>query len=461
MSELMHKFKRLGMNIVIDPVSGSIHVVDDIVYDVLDFYETHSKEEIVNLLQNKYAKEDILDAIAEIEELKDQGLLFSEDIYKDIAISRSDSVIKAMCLNVAHDCNLRCKYCFASTGDFKGGRKLMDFETGKKAIDFLIKSSGKRRNIEIDFFGGEPLLNFKVVQQLVEYGKEKAKENKKNIKFTITTNAVLLDDVKIKYFNKNFSNVVLSLDGRKEVNDQMRVRIDGSGTYDIIAPKIKKFVESRGEKEYYVRGTFTAKNLDFVNDVLHIADLGVYEISVEPVVEKEDRDYTLKEEHLERIFEEYDRLAEEYIKRYEEGRPFAFYHFKIDLNEGPCIKKRLQGCGAGFEYIAVTPDGEIYPCHQFVGIDEFKLGTLDEGITNKELQQKFMESDIYKREECTKCWARFYCSGGCFANNYNINGDINKPYELACEMQKRRFENAIAIKAYLMLKGDLNGNKAV
>ncbi|HHW56362.1 MAG TPA: thioether cross-link-forming SCIFF peptide maturase [Clostridia bacterium] len=461
MSELMHKFKRLGMNIVIDPVSGSIHVVDDIVYDVLDFYETHSKEEIVNLLQNKYAKEDILDAIAEIEELKDQGLLFSEDIYKDIAISRSDSVIKAMCLNMAHDCNLRCKYCFASTGDFKGGRKLMDFETGKKAIDFLIKSSGKRRNIEIDFFGGEPLLNFKVVQQLVEYGKEKAKENKKNIKFTITTNAVLLDDVKIKYFNKNFSNVVLSLDGRKEVNDQMRVRIDGSGTYDIIAPKIKKFVESRGEKEYYVRGTFTAKNLDFVNDVLHIADLGVYEISVEPVVEKEDRDYTLKEEHLERIFEEYDRLAEEYIKRYEEGRPFAFYHFKIDLNEGPCIKKRLQGCGAGFEYIAVTPDGEIYPCHQFVGIDEFKLGTLDEGITNKELQQKFMESDIYKREECTKCWARFYCSGGCFANNYNINGDINKPYELACEMQKRRFENAIAIKAYLMLKGDLNGNKAV
>ncbi|MBE3592462.1 MAG: thioether cross-link-forming SCIFF peptide maturase [Thermoanaerobacter sp.] len=461
MSELMHKFKRLGMNIVVDPVSGSIHVVDDIIYDILDFYENHSKEEIVNLLQHKYKKEDMLEAIAEIDELKEKGLLFSEDIYKDIAVSRNDSVIKAMCLNVAHDCNLRCKYCFASTGDFKGSRKLMDFETGKKAIDFLIKSSGKRQNIEVDFFGGEPLLNFEVVKQLVEYGKQKAKENKKTIKFTITTNAILLDDEKIKYFNENFSNVVLSLDGRKEVNDNMRIRVNGSGTYDTIVTKIKKFVESRGEKEYYVRGTFTAKNLDFTNDVLHIADLGVYEISVEPVVEKEDKEYTLREEHLERILNEYDRLAEEYIERYEEGRPFSFYHFKIDLEGGPCVKKRLQGCGAGFEYIAVTPDGDIYPCHQFVGIEEFKLGNLEEGITNKELQQKFIESDIYKREECTKCWARFYCSGGCFANNYNINGDINKPYELACEMQKRRFENAIAIKAYQMLKGEENGYKGI
>jgi uncharacterized protein len=454
MAATMHKFKRLGLNIVVDPVSGAIHVVDDVVYDVLDYYENHSREEIVNLLKDKYKEEDILEAISEVDELKGNGLLFTEDIYKDIAISRADSVIKAMCLNVAHDCNLRCKYCFASTGDFKGGRKLMDFETGRKAIDFLIKSSGKRRNIEIDFFGGEPLLNFEVVKQLVEYGKQKAKENKKNIKFTITTNAVLLDDEKIEYFNENFSNVVLSLDGRKEVNDRMRVRADGSGTYDVIVPKIQKFVKTRGKKEYYVRGTFTAKNLDFVEDVLHIADLGVYEISVEPVVEKEDRDYTLKEEHLDRIFEEYDRLAEEYIRRYEEGRPFAFYHFKIDLKGGPCIKKRLQGCGAGFEYIAVTPDGEIYPCHQFVGIEEFKLGTLDEGITNIELQRKFMESDIYKREECANCWARFYCSGGCFANNYNINGDINKPYKLACEMQKRRIENAIAIKAYLTLRGE-------
>ncbi|MGB9679356.1 MAG: thioether cross-link-forming SCIFF peptide maturase [Thermoanaerobacteraceae bacterium] len=459
MSELMHKFKRLDMNIVVDPVSGSIHVVDDIVYDILDYYGSYNNDDIVNFLRNKYNEDDIKDAIKEIDELKENGSIFTEDIYKDIANVRGDSVIKAMCLNVAHDCNLRCKYCFASTGDFKGGRKLMDFETGKKAIDFLIKSSGKRRVVEVDFFGGEPLLNFDVVKQLVEYGKEQAKKNGKIIKYTITTNAVLLDDEKIKYFNETFTNVVLSLDGRKEVNDNMRVRIDGSGTYDVIAPKIKKFVESRGKKEYYVRGTFTAKNLDFAADALHIADLGVYEVSVEPVVEKENKDYTLKEEHLEKIFSEYDRLAEEYIKRYEEGNPFSFYHFKINLDNGPCIRKRLQGCGAGFEYIAVTPDGEIYPCHQFVGIDEFKMGDLEHGIVEKEMQQNFIESDIYKREECTKCWARFLCSGGCYANNYNINGDINKPYELACEMQKRRFENAIAIKAYKLLKGDDNDKK--
>jgi len=331
----------------------------------------------------------------------------------------------------------------------------MSYEVGKKAIDFLIKNSGNRKVVEVDFFGGEPLMNFEVVKKIVEYGRDEAEKHGKTIKYTITTNGVLLDDEKSSYINENFSNVVLSLDGRKEINDGMRKKIDGSGSYDVIAPKIKNFVFKRGNKEHYVRGTFTAKNLDFTDDVLHLADMGIREISVEPVVEKEDTDYTLKQEHLERILKEYDRLTEEYIKRIDEGRPFSFYHFKISLDNGPCIKKRLQGCGAGFEYAAITPDGEIYPCHQFVGNELYKLGNVDSGIENTQLQSQFMESDIYKREECSQCWARFYCSGGCFANNYNMNGDINKPYELSCEMQKKRFECAIAIKVYeMMMKGN-------
>lgn len=456
MSGLIHKFKKFGLNIVLDPVSGAIHAVDDLTYDILDYYEEYEEQEIVKLLWYKYKEEEIIEAIREIDDLKLNGMLFSKDVYKEMSTTRSDTVIKAMCLNVAHDCNLRCRYCFASTGDFKGGRKLMDIDTGKSAIDFLIKSSGNKKVIEVDFFGGEPLMNFDVVKQLVEYGKMRAGEYGKTIKFTITTNAVLLDDEKIKYFNENFSNVVLSLDGRKEINDNMRIKIDNSGSHDTIVPKIKKFVELRGDKEYYVRGTFTARNLDFASDAVYMADLGIKEISIEPVVEKEDTDYALKEEHLDKILNEYDKLAEEYVKRLNEGRPFLFYHFKINMDNGPCIKKRLQGCGAGFEYIAVTPDGDIYPCHQFVGNDDYKLGNLEDGIVNNDLQRKFIESNIYKREECEKCWARFYCSGGCFANNYNMNGDINKPYALSCEMQKKRFEDAIAIKAYQMIKGDIN-----
>ncbi|QSZ26727.1 thioether cross-link-forming SCIFF peptide maturase [Aceticella autotrophica] len=452
MGNSIHKFKQLGMNILLDPVSGAIHIVDDLTYDILDYYGKNSKDDIINIFQNKYPKDDIIDILDEIDELKAKGLLFSEDIYKNMAINRTDSVIKAMCLNIAHDCNLRCKYCFASTGDFNGGRKLMTFETGKKAIDFLIKSSGNRKNVEVDFFGGEPLMNYDVIKKLVDYGRKQAEHNGKTIKYTITTNAVLLDDEKIRYFNENFTNVVLSLDGRKEINDQMRIKIDKSGSYDIIVPKIKKFADSRGNKEYYVRGTFTAKNLDFTNDVLHIADLSIREVSVEPVVEKENTDYALREEHLDKILKEYDKLAEEYVKRIDEGNPFSFYHFKINLDNGPCIRKRLQGCGAGFEYVAVTPNEEIYPCHQFVGNEEYKLGTLDQGIVNDGIRQLFMGSDIYKREECTDCWVRFFCSGGCFANNYNMNGDINKPYKLSCEMQKKRFECAIAVKAYQMMR---------
>ncbi|WP_434639412.1 thioether cross-link-forming SCIFF peptide maturase [Thermoanaerobacterium thermosaccharolyticum] len=448
----IHKYKQLGMNIVVDPVSGSIHVVDDLTYEILDLYTENDFNTIVSLLKNKYSKDEIKDAYEEIESLRNKGLLYSEDVYKDLDINRTDSVIKAICLNVAHDCNLRCSYCFASTGDFKGGRKLMSYEVGKKAIDFLIKNSGNRKIVEVDFFGGEPLMNFEVVKKIVEYGREEAKKHGKTIKYTITTNGVLLDDEKVSYINENFSNVVLSLDGRKEINDGMRKRIDGSGSYDVIAPKIKNFVSKRGNKEHYVRGTFTAKNLDFTNDVLHLADMGIKEISVEPVVEKEDTDYSIKKEHMERILKEYDRLTEEYIKRIDEGRPFSFYHFKISLNNGPCIKKRLQGCGAGFEYAAITPDGEIYPCHQFVGNELYKLGSVDSGIENTQLQSQFMKSDIYKRKDCSECWARFYCSGGCFANNYNMNGDINKPYELSCEMQKKRFECAIAIKTYEILR---------
>ncbi|MDI3476729.1 MAG: uncharacterized protein PWQ59_254 [Thermoanaerobacterium sp.] len=451
----IHKYKQLGMNIVVDPVSGSIHVVDDLTYEILDLYAENDFNTIVSLLKNKYSEDEIKDAYDEIESLRNKGLLYSEDVYKDLSINRENSVIKAICLNVAHDCNLRCSYCFASTGDFKGGRKLMSYEVGKKAIDFLIKNSGNRKVVEVDFFGGEPLMNFEVVKKIVEYGRDEAEKHGKTIKYTITTNGVLLDDEKSSYINENFSNVVLSLDGRKEINDGMRKKIDGSGSYDVIAPKIKNFVFKRGNKEHYVRGTFTAKNLDFTDDVLHLADMGIREISVEPVVEKEDTDYTLKQEHLERILKEYDRLTEEYIKRIDEGRPFSFYHFKISLDNGPCIKKRLQGCGAGFEYAAITPDGEIYPCHQFVGNELYKLGNVDSGIENTQLQSQFMESDIYKREECSQCWARFYCSGGCFANNYNMNGDINKPYELSCEMQKKRFECAIAIKVYeMMMKGN-------
>lgn len=454
MNNSIHKFRQLNMLIVLDPVSGAIHVVDNITYEILDYFEKNKLDDIVNLLRYKFSEEDIIDAYNEISALKKQGLLFTEDKYRNLAINRTNSVIKALCLNVAHDCNLRCRYCFASTGDFKGGRKLMSYDVGKKAIDFLIKGSGNRKVVEVDFFGGEPLMNFDVIKKLVDYGRKQSAQFGKTIKYTITTNGVLLDDDKIKYLNENFSNVVLSLDGRKEVNDMMRKRVDNSGSYDVIAPKIKKFVNIRGNREYYVRGTYTAQNLDFTNDVLHIADMGINEVSVEPVVEKDKTDYALNENHLETILREYDKLAEEYIKRIDEGRPFSFYHFKISLDNGPCIRKRLQGCGAGFEYVAITPDGDIYPCHQFVGNDEYKLGNLNTGIVNTALQKLFLDSDIYKRKECSECWARFYCSGGCYANNYNINGDINKPYKLACEMQKKRFECAIAIKIYQIMKGD-------
>ncbi|CDF58335.1 thioether cross-link-forming SCIFF peptide maturase [Thermobrachium celere] len=448
----LHKFKQMGMNIVIDVNSGAIHVVDDIVYDVLDYYKNLSLDEIINKLQTKYNKEQLEEAYDEIRQLEEEGMLYTEDPYKNIILNdNGPSYIKAMCLNIAHDCNLKCKYCFASEGDYKGERKLMSAEVGKKAIDFVIENAGPRRNVEIDLFGGEPLMNFKVVKEIVEYARQREKETGKNIRFTITTNATLLTDEIMDFIDENMGNVVLSIDGRKEVNDNIRIRYDGTGTFDDILPKIKKMVEKRKDgKQYYVRGTFTRENLDFYNDVMMLADEGFKEISIEPVVLEDKHPLSLREEDLETIYEQYDKLAEEIVRREKEGKGFKFYHFNIDVNGGPCVYKRISGCGAGYEYVAVTPDGDIYPCHQFVGNEDFKLGNVFTGIENNELIKTFKNGHIYNKPKCMECWARFYCSGGCQANNYSFNKDIHIPYELGCKMMKKRVECAIAIKAKLM-----------
>ena len=375
---------------------------------------------------------------------------------KDIALAtdNSESFVKALCLNIAHDCNLRCKYCFADEGEYKGCRKLMTPEIGKKSIDFVIKKSGPRKNIEIDLFGGEPLMAFNTIKEIVEYGKQQEKLHNKNIRFTMTTNATLLNDEIMDYLDKNMGNIVLSIDGRKEINDKVRVRADGSGSHDAIMPKIKKMVEMRDKsKQYYARGTFTRENTDFFEDVKFLANEGFDEISVEPVVLPDDHPLSLREEDLPTIFEQYDKLYEDMVKRHKEGNEFKFYHFNIDLQGGPCVYKRISGCGAGHEYVAITPEGDIYPCHQFVGNEDFKIGTLDENSElNKEIANKFKAAHIYNKPECKKCWARFYCSGGCQANNYNFNGDMNIPYHLGCKMQKKRIECSIALKAKTMEK---------
>ncbi|RKD28026.1 uncharacterized protein SAMN02745883_00432 [Caminicella sporogenes DSM 14501] len=449
---MIHKFKIDDVCIVIDVNSGAVHVIDDIVYDVLDYYKLKSEEEIQNLLSNKYSVEDIKEAIREIKELEENELLYSKDSYiNDTILKNRKPVIKALCLHVAHDCNIRCKYCFASQGDFKGDRSLMSEEIGKKALDFLIENSGNRRNLEVDFFGGEPLMNFEVVKKLVEYGRKREKEANKRFRFTITTNGVLLDDDIIDYINENMYNVVLSIDGRKEVNDKMRCTINGGGTYDIIIPKFKKLVEKRKDKSYFVRGTFTKYNIDFAKDVLHLADLGFKHTSVEPVVAEPGVGYELTEDDLPEIFSQYENLAREIIKREKEGKGFNFFHFMIDLNQGPCVIKRLVGCGAGSEYLAITPEGDIYPCHQFVGNEEFKMGNVNEGIVNKEIGKKFNNAHVYNKEKCSECWAKFYCSGGCHANAYNFNNDIHIPYDLGCEMEKKRIECSLYIKAKLSM----------
>lgn len=455
MTVFVHKFEQNGLKMLLDANSGAFHIVDDLIYDIVDSYGVLTSDEIIRTFSGKYKGEDLTDGIEELNALKEDGLLFTKDPYEDIDVKNDNEYIKAMCLNIAHDCNLRCKYCFASKGDYNGLRSLMSEEVGKASIDFVIQKSGPRKNIEIDLFGGEPLMNFKTVKSVVDYGQKRGREAGKNIRFTITTNATLLSDEIIDYIDKNMGNVVLSIDGRKSVNDNVRVRCDGTGTYDTILPQIKKMVERRTPgKQYYVRGTFTANNLDFYNDVIELADLGFKEISIEPVVLPEDDELCLKEENIGIIFEQYDKLTEEIIKRKKEGRPFKFYHFNIDVSGGPCIYKRIAGCGAGHEYVAVTPEGDIYPCHQFVGNDSFKMGTVFDGELNQDIIQRFSNATIYQKDECKKCWARFYCSGGCQANNYNFNGSILKPYKFGCKLQKKRIECALAIKAIESLEND-------
>lgn len=447
----IHKFKKYDMNVVIDVNSGAIHLVDDVVYDILDYFFEKNSNEIVMLLKDKYNVNSINEGIEEIKNLINEGMLNSSDPYKDMVLgSDGPSYIKAMCLNIAHDCNLKCKYCFASEGDYNGERKLMSFDVGKRAIDFVIKNSGPRHNIEVDLFGGEPLMNFEVVKQIVDYARDMEKLHNKNIRFTITTNATLLNESNMDYIDKNMGNVVLSIDGRKEVNDKIRKRYDGSGTYDTILPKIKSMVERRDKsKQYYVRGTFTRENLDFYNDVVSLTNEGFKEISVEPVVLEQGNSLSLREEDLSKIFEQYDKLTNLIIEEAKKGNGFKFYHFNIDVNGGPCVYKRISGCGSGHEYVAVTPDGDIYPCHQFVGNDEFIMGNVFDGELDQSMMDTFKNGHIYNKPECMECWARFYCSGGCQANNYNFNNDIHIPYKIGCEMMKKRIECAITIKAKL------------
>ncbi len=450
---MIHKYKLNGLNIVLDVNSGGVHLVDELTYDLLDNveppFDEKCPEKVIAKLSRVYEKEDIESCYAEIVELYNDKILFSPDDYEKYAQYSVASPVKAMCLNIAHDCNLRCKYCFASTGDFGKGRKLMSFETGKHAIDFLLENSGDRPNLELDFFGGEPLMNFDTVKKIVEYARSREDEYGKKFRFTITTNGLLLDDDKIDFINREMSNVVLSIDGRKEINDYFRVRVDGSGCYDKILPAFKKLVAGRGDKEYYVRGTFTNRNTDFSEDVFSLYNEGFDQISVEPVVGDSD-EFALTEKDLPAVFKEYENLANRILENEKNGGKFNFFHFMIDLDQGPCAIKRLRGCGCGNDYIAVTPDGDIYPCHQFVGIDEYKMGNIDEGTFNQDMKADFAKAHVYSKPECKRCWAKFYCSGGCNANNYQYMGDIRTAHKLSCQLEKKRLECAIMMKAIRM-----------
>ncbi len=457
---MIHQYKSNGYNIVLDVNSGGVHVVDDIVYDILPVAEAlvakkvTDKETIAEEAKKAFAnrsEEQIEEAVEEILELWKAGLLFTEDIYENYIgdFKKRETVVKALCLHIAHDCNLACRYCFAEEGEYHGRRALMSFEVGKKALDFLVANSGNRVNLEVDFFGGEPLMNWDVVKQLVEYGRSIEKEHNKKFRFTLTTNGVLLNDEILAFANKEMGNIVLSIDGRKEVNDKMRPHRGGQGSYDEIVPKFQKVAESRDQMNYYVRGTFTRNNLDFAKDVTHLADLGFEQISVEPVVAQPTESYALREEDIPALLEEYDKLALEYLKRRKEGKGFNFFHFMIDLEGGPCVAKRLSGCGSGNEYLAVTPWGDFYPCHQFVGNEDFLMGNVEEGIVRTDIQDEFKTCNVYAKEKCKNCFAKFYCSGGCAANSYNFHGNINDAYDLGCELQRKRIECAIMIKAAL------------
>lgn len=449
---MIHRYKNNGYNIVLDVNSGSVHVVDEIVYDMVGLLdEGKSEEEIFTALKDRYQEEDIKTALEECAVLKKEQMLFTEDVYEKAIDSFKDrpTVVKALCLHIAHDCNLACRYCFAEEGEYHGRRAMMSYEVGKQALDFLIANSGRRKNLEVDFFGGEPLMNWKVVKDLVAYGRSQEKIHNKHFRFTLTTNGVLLNDKIMEFANKEMDNVVLSIDGRREVHDFMRPFRKGAGSYDLVVPKFRKFADSRGQKKYYARGTFTRHNLDFSRDVLHLADLGFEQISVEPVVADEKEEYALQWEDVPKICEEYDKLAKEIIKREKEGRGFNFFHFMIDLTGGPCVYKRLSGCGSGTEYLAVTPWGDLYPCHQFVGEEKFLMGNVWNGVQKPEIRHAFKKCNVYAKEKCRECFARFYCSGGCAANSYNFHGSINDVYDLGCELQRKRVECAIMIKAAL------------
>lgn len=492
---MIHQYKNNGFNIVMDVNSGSVHVVDDIVYDMIPLVEPLVKEGIkdaaviraavLNLANIPYPEEEIIEAVDEVLELEKAGALFAPDIYENYVFDfkNRQTVVKALCLHIAHDCNLACKYCFAEEGEYHGRRALMSFEVGKKALDFLVAGSGSRVNLEVDFFGGEPLMNWQVVKDLVAYGRSLEEPYHKKFRFTLTTNGVLLNDEVLTFVNREMSNVVLSLDGRKEVHDSMRPFRGGQGSYDMVVPKFQKAAESRGQMNYYVRGTFTHHNLDFSQDVLHMADLGFQQISVEPVVAPQTEEYAITEADLPVLRAEYDKLAVEMINRFKakaavehnaegntpstsermsaeadtehkNGNVFNFFHFCIDLTGGPCVAKRLSGCGSGTEYLAVTPWGDFYPCHQFVGQEEFLMGNVDTGIVNDKISGEFKCCNVYAKEKCKKCFARFYCSGGCAANSYNFHGNINDVYEIGCELQKKRVECAIMIKAALAAEDD-------
>ncbi|MBR1529089.1 MAG: thioether cross-link-forming SCIFF peptide maturase [Oscillospiraceae bacterium] len=449
---MIHKYEMNGLYLVLDVNSGGVHLVDKLTYQLLDYVQPPFSEkcpaEAVTALSTDFALQDILDCYQELKELYEQKILFSNDEYEKYARFAAPAPIKAMCLHISHDCNMRCKYCFASTGDFGTGRKLMPVETGKLAIDFLLKHSQDRKFLELDFFGGEPLMNFNAVKEVVRYARERETEYNKKFRFTITTNGTLLNDDSIDFINSEMSNVVLSIDGRKETNDRMRPVTGGKGTYDIILPKFKKLVEQRDKNlDYYVRGTFTKYNLDFAEDVFSLHDAGFDQISVEPVVCESKYPYALTEEDIPAISAEYERLANKILENDRAGKHFNFFHFMIDLDAGPCAIKRLKGCGCGNEYVAITPDGDIYPCHQFVGIEKYKMGNLEEGTFNEDMKYEFSQSHIYHKPKCRDCWAKFYCSGGCNANNYQYQGDILESHTLSCELEKKRLECAIMIQA--------------
>lgn len=445
---MIHTFKAVGQPMLLDVGSGAVHAIDEMAYDVLQMWNDTEPEEIKRRLSSRYSAEELDEVIGELKQLEEIGALNAPDDYDDVKQLQEPGVVKAMCLHAAHDCNLRCKYCFAATGDFAmGKRMLLPYEVGKKALDWLVQHSGKRRNLEVDFFGGEPLMNFEVVKQLVAYGRSLEEPYNKHFKFTITTNCVLMNDEIIDFINKEMSNVVISIDGRPEVHNRMRPTANGKGSLDIILEKALKFAKARGDKEYYVRGTFTKYNRDFGNDVLYLADQGFEQLSVEPVVTDPSCEYALTEEDIPEIEAEYERLGQIYMDRRANGKWFNFFHFMVDLEGGPCLRKRLTGCGAGNEYVAVTPEGDIYPCHQFVGRKQYRMGSVLDDSFDREMQKKFAANNVLSKEKCRDCWARFYCSGGCLANADAFNHDITKPFDTECQMERKRLECAMAIYA--------------